>query len=220
MKKEVARKSSAGQLKLQGAMLTYKYRKFRNPLERMAHIVNKEGLHLVDAYNSKNFSKIRIKRAVKDVRQGRLVSEIGTNGVVIGEKEQTVLDEIKTESLSGASLTIKKMSELACGNMPTSSKPLHTHICQPLDRGIFTVLKSEMSSQCESPSSSSSAAKTTALVEAIQQLIHSELSPSVIKRAFKCSCVLKDSSGPILMKLPQLSTNPLPSHENRFDFYG
>ncbi|KAH7818325.1 uncharacterized protein MONOS_13088 [Monocercomonoides exilis] len=51
-------------------------------------------------------------RAVKAVRQGRLVSKIGRPAVEIGEKEQTVLDETKIESLSGASLTIKKMREL------------------------------------------------------------------------------------------------------------
>ncbi|KAH7823055.1 uncharacterized protein MONOS_1334 [Monocercomonoides exilis] len=98
--------------------------------------------------------------------------------------------------------------------------PHSTHIRQPLDREVFAVMKSEMSSQYEAPSSSSSAAKRIALVEALQQSIHSALSPSVIKRAFKCSGVLKDSSGPVLMKLPQSSTYPLPSHKNRFDFYG
>ncbi|KAH7832428.1 putative DDE superfamily endonuclease [Monocercomonoides exilis] len=430
MKKEVARKSTAGQLKLREAMLSFKYRQFRNPLERMAHIVNDGAVRMVDAYNSKKFSKIRIKRAVKAVRQGRLVSKIGRPAVVIGEKEQTVLDEIKIESLSGASLTIKKIRELienvvndlkpentpdvkvsasvaydfikrhpelktskpkivdanrlavSCQQvlkpwydmlnglhqnnsynnalifnvdesslrvpdssnrnvvhpantkpgyaksaarmanstliaavaadgqslpsvilwpslkLPDDLKPLQstnleiwpnksgwiesstfrkyaltillpsikerrqrmsldeshclllidshisradptiwrefkkenvdvvtfvphsTHICQPLDRGVFAVLKSEMSSQYEAPSSSSSAAKRIALVEALQQSIHSALSPSVIKRAFKCSGVLKDSSGPVLMKLPQSSTYPLPSHKNRFDFYG
>ncbi|KAH7832748.1 uncharacterized protein MONOS_12811 [Monocercomonoides exilis] len=98
--------------------------------------------------------------------------------------------------------------------------PHCTHICQPLDRGVFSVLKSEMSSQFEAPSSSSSAAKRTALVEAQQQSIHSALSPSVIIRAFKYSGGLKDSSGPVLMKLPLSSTYPLPSYKNRFDFDG
>ncbi|KAH7819037.1 putative DDE superfamily endonuclease [Monocercomonoides exilis] len=403
MKKEVARKSTAGQLKLREAMLSFKYRQFRNPLERMAHIVNDGAVRIVDAYNSKKFSKIRIKRAVKTVRQGPLVSKIGRPAVVIGEKEQTVLYEIKIESLSGASLTIKKMCELIenvvndlkpentpdvadfasvaydfikkhpelktskpkivdanrlannsynnalifnveesslrvpdssnrnvvhLGNakhgfaesvvrmanstliaavaadgqslplvilwlrlkVPVELKPLQssnleiwlnkcvwmesstfrkyaltillpsikerrqhmsldkshclllinshisradptiwrefkkenvdvvtfvhhsTHICQPLDRGVFAVLKSELSSQYEAPSSSSSAAKRTALVEALQQSIHSALSPSTIKRAFKCSGELKDSSGSVLMKLPQSSTYPLHSH--------
>ncbi|KAH7826106.1 uncharacterized protein MONOS_15436 [Monocercomonoides exilis] len=98
--------------------------------------------------------------------------------------------------------------------------PHSSHIGQPLDRGVFAVLKSEMSSQYETPSSSSSAAKRTALMEALQQQsIHSEQFPSVIKRAFKCSGVLKDSSGPVLINLPQSSTYPLPSHKNRFDFF-
>ncbi|KAH7819396.1 putative DDE superfamily endonuclease [Monocercomonoides exilis] len=98
--------------------------------------------------------------------------------------------------------------------------PHSTHITQPLDRGVFAVLKSEMSSQFEAPSSTSSTAKRITLAEALQQAIHLALSPSVIKRAIKCSGVLKDSSGPVLMKLPQSSTYPLPFHINRFDFYG
>ncbi|KAH7825347.1 uncharacterized protein MONOS_566 [Monocercomonoides exilis] len=381
----------------------------------MAHIVNDGAERMVDAYNNKKFGKIRIKRAVKAVRQGRLVSKIVRPAVVIGEKEQTALDEIKIESLSGASLTIKKMRELienvvndlkpenrpdvkvsesvaydfikrhpelkaskpkivdanrlavSCQQVlkpwydmlnglhqnnsynnalifnvdesslrvpdssnrnvvhPANAKPgfaksaarmanstliaavaadgqslpsvilwpslklpddlkppqssnleiwpnkcgwmesltfrkyaltiflpsikerrqhmsldeshclllIDSHISRadptiwrefkkenPLDRGVFAVLKSELSSQKEAPSSSSSAAKRTALVEVLQQSIHSAPSPSVIKRAFKCNGVLKDSSGPVLMKLPQSSTYPLPSHKNRFDFYG
>ncbi|KAH7831196.1 uncharacterized protein MONOS_15564 [Monocercomonoides exilis] len=77
---------------------------------------------MVDAYNSKKFSKIRIKRAVKAVRQGRLVSKIGRPTVVIGEKEHTVMYETTIESLSGASLTIKKMRELI-ENVVSDLKP-------------------------------------------------------------------------------------------------
>ncbi|KAH7819786.1 uncharacterized protein MONOS_10213 [Monocercomonoides exilis] len=91
----------------------------------MEKIENDGVVRLADENNSKKFSKIRIKRAVKAVRQGRLVSKIGRPAVVIGEKEQTVLDEIKIESLSGASLTIKKMRELI-ENVVNDLKPENT----------------------------------------------------------------------------------------------
>ncbi|KAH7828123.1 putative DDE superfamily endonuclease [Monocercomonoides exilis] len=407
MKKEVARKSPVGQLKLREAMLSFKYRQFRNPLERMAHVVNDGAVRMVDAYNSKKFCKIRIKRAVKAARQGRLVPKIGRPAVVIGVKEQiieNIVNDQKPENTPDVKVSapvaydyIKRHLELnaskqkivvvnrlavscqqvlkpwhdilnglhqnnsynnalifnvdesslrvpdssnrnvvhpakakpgfaksaarmanstliaavaadgqslpsvilwpslklpddlkplqstnleiwpnKCGWMESSTfrkyaltillpsikerrqrmsldeshcllqsdshisradptiwrefkkenvdvvtfVPHSTHICQPLDLGVFDVLKSELSSQYEAPSSSSSAAKRTALVEALQQSIHSALSPSVIKRAFKSSGVLKDSSGPVLMKLPLSSTYPLSSHKNRFDFYG
>ncbi|KAH7817081.1 uncharacterized protein MONOS_8009 [Monocercomonoides exilis] len=117
MKKEVATKFTVGQLKLRDAMLSFKYVQFRNPLERMVHIANDGAVRMVDVFNSKKFSKIRIKCSVKAVQQGGLVSKIGRPAVVIGEKEQTVLDKIKIESLSGASLTIKKMHELVFINI-------------------------------------------------------------------------------------------------------
>ncbi|KAH7824208.1 uncharacterized protein MONOS_14730 [Monocercomonoides exilis] len=336
MRNEVARKSTAGQLKLWEEMLSLKYRQFRNPLERIKHIVNDGAVHMVDAYDSKKFSKIRIKSAVKAVRQCRLVSKIGRPAVVIGEKMQTVLDGNNnrknclkrdkpsrkcvnwvpgssnrnvvhpanakhgfaksaarmansplTEAVAADGQSLPSVILLPNLKLPDDLKPLWSsnleiwrnkcgwmesstfkkdalsillpsikerrqrmsldeshclllidshisravpifwrefkkenvdvvtfvphsiHICQPLDRGVFAVLKSELSSQYEAPSSSSSAAKRTALVNALQQSIHSALSPSVIKRAFKFSGVLKDSSRPVLMKLPQSSTYPL-----------
>ncbi|KAH7822413.1 uncharacterized protein MONOS_12578 [Monocercomonoides exilis] len=93
-------------------MPSFKYRQFRNPLERIALIVNDGAAQMEGAYNSKKNSKIRIRRVVNADLQSRLVFKIGRPAVVIGEKEQTVLDEIEKESLSGASLTIKKMREL------------------------------------------------------------------------------------------------------------
>ncbi|KAH7815472.1 uncharacterized protein MONOS_9756 [Monocercomonoides exilis] len=81
-------------------------------------------------------------------------------------------------------------------------------------------MKSEMRSQCKAPSSSSSAAKRTVLIEALQQSIHSAPFPSVTKRAIKCRSMLKESLELFTMKLPLASTYPLPSHKNRFDFCG
>ncbi|KAH7815473.1 uncharacterized protein MONOS_9755 [Monocercomonoides exilis] len=98
-------------------------------------IVNDGTVRMVDTYDNEKFSKIQIKREVKAVRQGRFVSNIRRPAVVIGEKEQTVLDEIKIESLSGASLTIKKMRELKTHQMlkflcqlPTISSKKHTEL--------------------------------------------------------------------------------------------
>ncbi|KAH7822454.1 uncharacterized protein MONOS_15895 [Monocercomonoides exilis] len=50
--------------------------------------------------------------------------------------------------------------------------PRSTHACRPLDRGVFAVLKSEISSQYEALSFSSSEAKSSSLVEALQHSIH------------------------------------------------
>ncbi|KAH7826003.1 uncharacterized protein MONOS_13526 [Monocercomonoides exilis] len=47
MKKEVARKSTASQLKLWEEMLSLKYRQFRNPLERIKHIVNDGAVRMI-----------------------------------------------------------------------------------------------------------------------------------------------------------------------------
>ncbi|KAH7826107.1 uncharacterized protein MONOS_15437 [Monocercomonoides exilis] len=70
----------------------------------MEHVVNDGAVRMMDAFNSKKFYNIRIKRAVMAVWQNRFVSKIGRPAVIIGE--------IKIESLSGASQTIKKMPEL------------------------------------------------------------------------------------------------------------
>ncbi|KAH7816392.1 uncharacterized protein MONOS_14343 [Monocercomonoides exilis] len=91
----------------------------------MEKIENDGVVRLADENNIKKYNKIRIKRAMKAVQQGRLVSKIGRHAVVIGEKEQTVQDEIKIESLSGASLTIKKMRELI-ENVVNDLKPENT----------------------------------------------------------------------------------------------
>ncbi|KAH7819523.1 uncharacterized protein MONOS_7593 [Monocercomonoides exilis] len=95
-----------------------------------------------------------------------------------------------------------------------------THIAQPLDRGVLAVLKTELQTKYEPPSSSTSSSKRTALVDVLPQAIHTALSPAVIKKAFATSGVLHNESGPILMKLPETSEYQLSSHSNRFDFYG
>ncbi|KAH7832409.1 uncharacterized protein MONOS_9321 [Monocercomonoides exilis] len=98
--------------------------------------------------------------------------------------------------------------------------PHSTRSCQPLDRGVFAAFKSELTNRFEDPSSSSSSSKRTAIADALPQAIHTVLSPSVIQKAFVCSGVLHNSSGPVLMKLPESSIYPLPSRRNRFNFYG
>ncbi|KAH7830216.1 uncharacterized protein MONOS_4355 [Monocercomonoides exilis] len=69
MKNEVAKKSSAGQLKLREAMLSFKYRQFRNPLERMAYIEN-DGAVQSPTVTSLAIKKIRemIENVVNDLK--------------------------------------------------------------------------------------------------------------------------------------------------------
>ncbi|KAH7825021.1 putative DDE superfamily endonuclease [Monocercomonoides exilis] len=94
--------------------------------------------------------------------------------------------------------------------------PHSTHLCQPLDRGVFAVFKSELTNRFEAPSSSSSSSKRSEISDILPQAIHTALPPSVIQKAFACSCVLHNSSGPVLLKLSESSICPLPSHINRF----
>ncbi|KAH7815491.1 putative DDE superfamily endonuclease [Monocercomonoides exilis] len=98
--------------------------------------------------------------------------------------------------------------------------PHSTHIAQPLDRGVFAVLKKELQTKYEPPSSSTSSSKRTALVDVLPQAIHTALSPAVIKKAFATSGVLHNESGPILMKLLETLEYQPSSHSNRFDLYG
>ncbi|KAH7823721.1 uncharacterized protein MONOS_8949 [Monocercomonoides exilis] len=98
--------------------------------------------------------------------------------------------------------------------------PHSTHLCQPLDRGVFAVFKSEMTNRFEAPSSSSSSSKRAAISDVLPQAIRTALSPSVIQKTFVCSGVLHNSSGPVLLKLHESSIDPLPSRRKRFNFYG
>ncbi|KAH7824785.1 uncharacterized protein MONOS_7203 [Monocercomonoides exilis] len=98
---------------------------------------------------------------------------------------------------------------------------LHTtHISQPLDRGVFAVLKSELSNNYSSPSSTSSSSKITAVADVLPQALHTAFTPSVIKKAFINNEVLSNGSGSVLMKLPQSSQYFIPSHSHCFDFFG
>ncbi|KAH7819666.1 uncharacterized protein MONOS_4891 [Monocercomonoides exilis] len=98
--------------------------------------------------------------------------------------------------------------------------PHTTHISQPLDRGVFAVLKSELSNNYNSPSSTSSSSKRTVVADVLPQALHTALTPSVIKKAFINSGVLSNGSGSVLMKLPQSSQCFIPSHSHCFDFFG
>ncbi|KAH7820412.1 uncharacterized protein MONOS_9431 [Monocercomonoides exilis] len=98
--------------------------------------------------------------------------------------------------------------------------PHSTHITQPHDRGVFAVLKTELQTKYEPPSSSTSSSKRTSLVDALPQEIHPALSLAVIQKAFATSEVLHNESGPILIELPETSKYCPSTHSNRFDFYG
>ncbi|KAH7818816.1 putative DDE superfamily endonuclease [Monocercomonoides exilis] len=98
--------------------------------------------------------------------------------------------------------------------------PHTTHISQRLDRGVFAVLKSELSNNYSSPSSTSSSSKRTAVADVLPQALHTAFIPSVIKKAFINSGVLSNGSGSVLMKLPQSSHYSIPSYPHCFDFFG
>ncbi|KAH7830306.1 uncharacterized protein MONOS_6380 [Monocercomonoides exilis] len=98
--------------------------------------------------------------------------------------------------------------------------PHTTHISQPLDRGVLAVLKSELSNNYSSPSSTSSSSKRTAVADVLPQALHTAFTPSVIKKAFINSGVLSNGSGSVLMKLPQSSQFFIPTHSHCFDFFG
>ncbi|KAH7824467.1 uncharacterized protein MONOS_8195 [Monocercomonoides exilis] len=98
--------------------------------------------------------------------------------------------------------------------------PHSTHLNQPLDRVVFAVFKSELTNKFEAPSSSSSSSKRSAISDVLPQAIHTVLCPSVIQKAFICSGVLHNSSGPVLLKLPESSIYPLPSRRNGYNFDG
>ncbi|KAH7832352.1 uncharacterized protein MONOS_6029 [Monocercomonoides exilis] len=65
--------------------------------------------------------------------------------------------------------------------------PHSTHIAQPLDRGVFVVLKTKLQTKYDLLSSLTSSSKITALVDVLPQAIHSALSPAVIKKTFEPS---------------------------------
>ncbi|KAH7823158.1 putative DDE superfamily endonuclease [Monocercomonoides exilis] len=98
--------------------------------------------------------------------------------------------------------------------------PHTTHISKPLDRGVFAVLKSELSNNYSSPSSTYSSSKRTAVADVLPQALHTAFTPSVIKKTFINSGVLSNGSGSVLMKLPQSSQYFIPSHSHCFDFFG
>ncbi|KAH7816321.1 uncharacterized protein MONOS_8992 [Monocercomonoides exilis] len=98
--------------------------------------------------------------------------------------------------------------------------PHSTHLCQPLDRGVFAVFKSELTNRFEAPSSSSSFSKRSAISDVLPQAIHTALFPYVIQKVFVCSSVLHNSSGTVLLILPESSIFPLPSRSYRYNFYG
>ncbi|KAH7820844.1 uncharacterized protein MONOS_5658 [Monocercomonoides exilis] len=112
MKIAVEQKRIAGQRKLRAAMKSFDYRRIDNRLERMARIVVDGVVRITDAINSMEFSRKRIKNAVRALRSKRLVSKVGRPQFVIGDKEQIVLDEIIIESRSGSCLPIRKVREL------------------------------------------------------------------------------------------------------------
>ncbi|KAH7832556.1 uncharacterized protein MONOS_8350 [Monocercomonoides exilis] len=112
MKIAVEQKRIAGQRKLRAAMKFFDYRRIDNRLERMARIVVDGVVRITDAINSMEFSHKRIKNAVRALRSKRLVSKVGRQQFVTGDKEQIVLEEIIIESRSGGCLFIKKVREL------------------------------------------------------------------------------------------------------------
>ncbi|KAH7819822.1 putative DDE superfamily endonuclease [Monocercomonoides exilis] len=82
--------------------------------------------------------------------------------------------------------------------------PHSTHLTQPLDRGVFAVLKRYFNSNCVVPSSSSIALRRKAVANALPQALQTALLPSTIHSAFEKSAVLSGQSNSVLVKLPDI----------------
>ncbi|KAH7829157.1 uncharacterized protein MONOS_11163 [Monocercomonoides exilis] len=78
----------------------------------MAHIVYDGVVRITDANKSKQISRSSIKNAVRALRTKSEVGKPGRLQAISKEKEETVLDVIKIDSVCGSSLTMKKTSEL------------------------------------------------------------------------------------------------------------
>ncbi|KAH7815784.1 uncharacterized protein MONOS_16603 [Monocercomonoides exilis] len=76
MKIAVEQKRIAGQRKLRAAMKSFDYRRIDNRLERMARIVVDGVVRITDAINSMEFSRKRIKNAVRALRSKRLMENV------------------------------------------------------------------------------------------------------------------------------------------------
>ncbi|KAH7820411.1 uncharacterized protein MONOS_9432 [Monocercomonoides exilis] len=98
----VEQKRIAGQRILLAAMKSSDYRRIDNLTERMERVVLDGVVRITDIINSMEFSRKRIKNAVRALRSKRLVSKVGRPQFVIGDKEQIVLNEIIIESRSGS----------------------------------------------------------------------------------------------------------------------
>ncbi|KAH7830715.1 uncharacterized protein MONOS_1796 [Monocercomonoides exilis] len=109
----------------------------------------------------------------------------------------------------------EELKSLLSSTLETWHTPLST-----TDRGVFAVFKSELTNRFEAPSSSSSFSKQAVIADVLPQVIHTVLSPSAIQKAFVCSGVLHNTSGPVLLKLHGSSIYPPPSRRNIFNFYG
>ncbi|KAH7821288.1 uncharacterized protein MONOS_11603 [Monocercomonoides exilis] len=78
----------------------------------MSHIVHDGFVRITDAINSKQFSRSSIKNAVRSLRAKIEIGKPGRPQAISKEKEETVLDVIKIDSICGSSLTMKKTREL------------------------------------------------------------------------------------------------------------
>ncbi|KAH7821189.1 uncharacterized protein MONOS_13792 [Monocercomonoides exilis] len=78
----------------------------------MAHIVVDGVVRITDAINSKEFSRTRIKNAVRALRKGRLVGKVGSPAAVVGEKEQRIENVINDNDDEDAPFTEVSMSAM------------------------------------------------------------------------------------------------------------
>ncbi|KAH7832698.1 uncharacterized protein MONOS_10938 [Monocercomonoides exilis] len=78
----------------------------------MARIVVDGHVRIVDAINTKEFSRSAIIRAVSAIESGRAVAKPGRPELFNEEDKNIIVGVIKIESLSGTSLNAKRTREL------------------------------------------------------------------------------------------------------------
>ncbi|KAH7817902.1 uncharacterized protein MONOS_8055 [Monocercomonoides exilis] len=184
--------------------------------------------------NTVESKKKTLEHAVEAIKITRPIEKVGHPPIIIGEKEKQFLEEVTIESRSGTSHSLRKARDLRSSRADpaiwrqfkeaeidvVTFVPHTAHKSQPLYGGVSAVLKSELSNNYSSPSSTSSSSKRTTVADVFPQALHTAFIPSVINKAFINSGVLSDGSGSVLMKLPQSSQYFIPSHSHCFDFCG
>ncbi|KAH7831232.1 putative DDE superfamily endonuclease [Monocercomonoides exilis] len=98
--------------------------------------------------------------------------------------------------------------------------PHSSHITQPLDRGVFAVLKKCINSLYSVPPDSTISLRREAISNVLPQALQTALLPATVVSSFKKSGVLSNEWHSVLSTLPKEPSVTLKKRTHRFDFYG